>query len=177
MKKPNRDNWIMLGILGAMSLAVALAVYLPQARELERLRCQIVTQKTLLETDAEKVAVVPIMLRQVQAMRSLYKDFDRKLPKQKELGSFLRQISGNLAQERLANQLIEPRNPTKEELFHTLPIVMKFEGNYLSMANFLKRIDRMERVTRVQKMVVQKGDGGEENLNIELQMNIYFTES
>ena len=43
------------------------------------------------------------MIRQSQEMEPRYKDMDRRLPKQKELGGFLQEISGNLAKERLDN--------------------------------------------------------------------------
>ena len=109
-------------------------------------------------------------------MKLQYKDFGRRLPKRRELGGFLREISGHLNQGDLSNQLIEPGNPSREELFHTLPIIMRFKGSYLSLAGFLQRIDKMERLTRVQTLKITREKQGD-SLDIELQMNIYFTES
>jgi Tfp pilus assembly protein PilO len=170
-----RDNLIVLGILATAVAASIFAVYLPQGRKLQQVQGAIDSQKAALESQSQKASVVPDIVRQLQDMKKRYKDFDRRLPKQKELGGFLREISGNLAEEKLSNQLIEPGNPTREELFHTLPIIMRFRGSYLSLTSFLKRIDTMERLTRVQKLKVV-GDPKEEGLNIEMQLNIYFNE-
>ena len=163
--------------------SVSLAVYVPQGRRLDQVRAQAAAQKLAMESDFQKSRVLPEMVRQVEEMKSRYRNMDRRLPKQKELGGFLREISLNMVQQRLSNQIIEPGKPSEMELYHTLPIIMKFQGTYLSAANFLKKIDEMERLARVQRMVIgldghaDKDDKGESSLNIELQLNIYFTES
>jgi Tfp pilus assembly protein PilO len=178
MARMTRDCWIVLGLVGVLVGATVALVFRPQGRQLDELRTQIATRQNVLESDAQKVAVVPEMLRQVQEMKQRYRDFDRKLPKRKELGGFLREISGNLSEERLANQLIEPGNPSREELFNTLPIGMKFHGSYLSLASFLKRLDEMQRLSRVEKLKIDcnaKDDSAA--LDIEVLLDIYFTES
>jgi Tfp pilus assembly protein PilO len=180
--KLTKENWIMAGILVALVLTAVFAVYLPQARKRDRINSEVVSEKLSMETDLRTCQVVPELVRQVDEMKNRYRNLDRRLPKQKELGGFLREISANLLQARLVNQMIEPGKPDQEDLYHTLPIMMKFQGNYLSLANFLKRIDDMERLTRVQKMSISLDrapdkDKPESNVNIELQLNIYFTES
>ena len=175
MQHLKSDNWIALGILVAMVSAAILVVYMPQDRKLDELREQIVTQRNQLGEDVEKTAVIPVMVQQIDTMKQRYKGFDRRLPKQRELALFLREISSILASQELSNQLTEPGNPTQEELFYTLPIIMKFRGPYLSLASLLKRIDGMERLTRIQKLSIATDKKGKD-LNIELQMNIYFKE-
>ena len=110
-------------------------------------------------------------------MRSDYSNFDRRLPRQKELGGFLREISGHLADEKLSNQLFEPGKPSREELYHTLPIIMRFKGSYLSLGALLQRIEKMQRLTCVQKLKIDAPAGGHDEMDIELKLNIYFTES
>jgi len=134
--------------------------------------------KLALVSDAGKASVVPQMVKQMQAMRMRYQDFDRRMPKRKELAGFLKEISSILAAEELTILNTEPRSPKREDLFHTLPIVMKLEGPYLSLASLLDQIHRMERLTRIQKLSVSKNPKKDtQDLNIELQMNIYFTET
>lgn len=171
-----KDSWVVLGTLAGVVTAAVVFVYVPQGKRLDELRTALTTQELALAADATKAAVVPALLRQVESMKLRYKDFDRRLPKRRELGGFLRDISGHLNQGDLSNQLIEPSNPSREELFHTLPIIMRFKGSYLALAGFLQRIDKMERLTRVQTLKIAREKTGND-LDIELQMNIYFTES
>jgi len=176
MKLTTRDSLAVLGLMVVITGGTILGVYRPQAKTLDDLNTRIISQKTALASAAARASVVPAMLRRVKAMKSRYKNFHKRLPRRQELGGFLKEISENLAQEDLSNQLIEPGNPTREELFHTLPIIMRFRGPYLALARFLERIEKMERLTRVQKMQI-KTDPKSDEVDIELRMIIYFTES
>jgi len=176
MGKLTRESWIIMALAVAIVAAAVAFVYRPQGQKLEELRTKIASVETSLQADSQKAAVVPELLRQIEAMKRRYKDFDRKLPKTKELGGFLAEITNNLAEENLAEPTIEPRNPAAEELYHTLPIVMRCRGSYLAVASFLKRIDRMQRLTRVHTLRINK-QKAEESLSIEMQLNIYYTES
>jgi len=170
-----RDSLMVVGILVVVTGSMMAFVYLPQQRRMEDIRTRIATQKETLKSDVQKASVLPDMIRQVREMKERYRDVNRKVPARTELGGFLREISGNLAVESLTNQLIEPGNPAHEELFNTLPIIMKFRGSYLALASFLTRMDKMERLARVQKLGIDS-DSKSSDLNIEVQMNIYFTD-
>jgi len=170
-----KDNLIVLAVVAAIGLGAIFLVYGPQGKKLEELNLQIASLKTELDDKTRKASIVPDMVKQIHEMKNRYKNFDRRLPKQKELGEFLRQISENLSQQKLANQLIEPGNPMREDIYHTLPITMKFEGSYISLANFLKRLESMERLTRVQKLDIRTAPG-QSGVSIEMYMDIYFTE-
>jgi len=173
-----------------MVVGAVLFVYRGQGKELDALKGKIKSSKTALQAQAKTTRIVPDLVRQVESMKNRYKDFDRRLPHRQEIGGFLREIAGHLGEKKFSDQLIEPGSPTREDLFHTLPIIMRFRGSYLTSVDFLKRIDKMERLTRIQKLKINKiakksnnsrsaedtGDG-EYELDIELQLNIYFTES
>lgn len=171
-----KDNWIAAGAMVAVVAVATLFVYMPQSRKVNKLKQQTVEKRLAVEESLVKASAVPQMARQVQEMKSRYRNFDRRLPKQKELGSFLSEISGNLNKEKLTTELMQPGKPSSDELFFTLPIIMKFKGSFLSMASFLKRIDQMERLTRVQRLMIVR-DPKSNDLNVEMNMNIYFTES
>ena len=171
-----KDGLIVLGIVLLLVATAVLFVYRPQGKELDSLKEQIKNAEDELKEQSDKTVIVPEVARRVDRMKARYKDFDRRLPRRQELGGFLREISANLGKASLSDQLIEPGSPKREEFFHTLPIIMKFRGSYLATAQFLKRIGAMERLTRIQKLKIESGSN-EKNLSIELQLNIYFTES
>ena len=181
------DIVVALVLLVVAIAAAMLFVYMPQDKALGELQEKIVTRKREIGKQTQRASVVPSLLRETQAMRAQYKDFDRRLPQQKELGGFLREISAHLSNESFSDQVIEPGRPTREPLFNTLPIIMKFKGSYLSLGTFLDQINKMERLTRVQRLTISAPPPGErtrevgtkeaavdDELNIELQLNIYF---
>jgi Tfp pilus assembly protein PilO len=160
-------------VIGGAGLAFG---YLPCSRELDRCRQEAAGLQAALEADRKTAQGLPELLRQVETLKGKLQDFDRRLPKRQELGGFLRDISASLSRENLSNQAIEPGKPTQEDLLFTLPIVLKFRGSYASVARFLERIDRLERLTRVQKLSVVPAPS-DDLLDVTVQMNIYFIES
>jgi len=182
VKQTTRDSLIVVAVLLGIVGATCALVYYPQRRTLQDLRAQVEQEKTRLLDSAAKTAVVPTMLREVQGMKKRYGNFDQPLSKKKEMGGFLKEISSDLAQENLDNPTIEPGTPRRAALFHTLPIVLRFEGPYLSLASFLKRLGQMERLAQVEKLSISSRpsetlDGTRKKLSVEMLLNIYFTES
>ncbi|MHC4481871.1 MAG: type 4a pilus biogenesis protein PilO, partial [Planctomycetota bacterium] len=128
MSQTAKDNLIVLGIVVVIVGAATGLVYVPQRSRLSDLRARTAREQLRLTENIGKSAAVPAMVREVQSMRKRYSNFDRRLPKRKELGEFLREISGNISQEDLSNQLIEPGTPARAKLFRTFPIVLRFQG-------------------------------------------------
>ena len=172
----SRDNWIVLGVLAAVTASYLLVVYRWQSAALSEVRSQRSRRKRQLAADGVTASRVPSLIREINALSNRYgKNWDRRLPKRKELAGFLREISANLADENLPNQIIAPGSPTRGPLYNVLPITMKFEGNFLLLAGFLKRVDGMARLTRIEKLIID-GRKDRDGLGIEVGMNIYFTE-
>ena len=176
MIRPSRDNLIVLGIVAVIVVTYMVVIYRWQSNSLDEVRGGIAEGERLLEVNGQKATRVPAMIRQVERMKQRFnKDWDRRLPQRTELAGFLHEISANVAQECLFNQMIQPGNPTRGPLYNRLPITMTFEGDFLALARLLRRVDQMARLTRVEKLSIKPADGGDE-LSIELGMNIYFTE-
>ena len=172
----SRDSLIVPGALLAITAGYLVVVCRAQSAALGQVRDRAAGAKRRLEADNLRASRLPPMVREIEAMKRRYnKDWDRRLPQRQELADFLREIASNLAQERLANEIIQPGNPSRGPLYDCLPIKMKFEGDFLSLAGFLKRVDEMTRLTRVENLRITPDADGRKLL-IELGMNIYFTE-
>jgi Tfp pilus assembly protein PilO len=180
MGKLTKQSWLMLGVTLAIVIGFSATVFLFQQGKLRELRADIEGQQQLLESENQKASVVPALFQEIEEMRTRYKEFDRQLPKQQDLGEFLALISEKVGQKGLSGQLTEPGSPVKGELFHTLPINMRFKGDYVSTGQLLDDLHEMERLTRVQRLEItrsQASDDIDAPLDIEMQINIYFTES
>ena len=173
-----KDNIIVLALLGVVLIGATVFVYIPQGMQLDELEANMVREREHLAEESNRAAVIPDLSREIDTLRDRYRGLDRRLPKQRKLSAFLREISRHLDDPKLSNLSIEPGAPKREELFHANPIVVKFNASYPALAAFLDRIEQMERLTCVEKLVLDstKSPNGE-SLEIELHLNIYFTES
>lgn len=172
----SRDNIIVAGLLASMIVAAGVFVYLPQAKRLGELQMKIATERADLDAKIKQAVVVPDFVRHIQTMRERYSDFHNRLPRSKELGGFLAEISRLLTSENL-NTHYKVGTPSKKELFITLPINMSLTGSYKALGRLLININKMKRFTRVQRLLLVN-ESSENNvsdkLTIELQLNIYF---
>ncbi len=173
----SRDNLIVLGILTVISITYFAVVYRTQSVAAEGVSARTAEARRLLEADAVQASRVPPMLRQIEQMKHRYndKEWGRRLPERQELAGFLREIASGLSLEKLSNQFIQSGNPSQSPLYNCLPITLNFEGDFLALARFLKRIDGLARLTRIEHLVINVGEDPEK-LEIEMGMNIYFTE-
>jgi len=163
---------IAAGIVGLATLGV----FLPQQHRLRKISARTDVQKRKLDGNAQQATVVPELAAEVDEMKGRFTDFDQRLPKKKELGGFLREISEYLTAANLTDQVIEPGQPTQSGLVHTLPIMMTFRGSFLDTGRFLNRLEGMQRLTRIERLSILR-TRGEGDLETELLINIYFTES
>lgn len=171
-----RDHWIVLGIFGVIMLVFVCLVYLPQNHRIAGLNAESRQLGEEINQNSAKAACVPETIRQVENQKREFQDFDRRLPKQKELAEFLKEISSTALANHLDNQVIEPGNPTRGPLYNRLPIIMRFDSSFVGLTDFLRQIDGMQRLTRVEKIHIAPATEGSA-LHVEMTMNIYFTES
>jgi Tfp pilus assembly protein PilO len=177
-QKKNAGKQILLTV-AIVALVIGVAVvgmFMPQQRKLKKIEAETALTQAELAENEIKAQTVPALIEQVERMKLLYKDFNRRLPAQDELGGFLETMSAHLLESQLVDELIQRKNPIPGELFYTLPVVMHLSGDYLDVAEFLQRLDGMERLARVETMKFHRNPN-EAALDIELQINIYFTAS
>jgi Tfp pilus assembly protein PilO len=167
--------------MSAMTIGLVVAavgaVYLPQEHELRSIQTTLAARRVALHESSKNAAIVPRMMREVQTLKSRYKDFDSRLPRSKELGGFLQEITAIQQNSALVDPRMETGSPTSEELFNTMPIRMRLRGQYLALTDFLRRLSNMQRLTRVQRLMIIIPDKEGGDLSIELLLNIYFTKT
>ncbi|MCJ7543834.1 MAG: type 4a pilus biogenesis protein PilO [Phycisphaerae bacterium] len=171
------ECWMMPVLTVAMGVGATVAVYVPQSHKLQSIKTGIASRKLVLADNSKKAAVVPRMMREVQVLKSRYKDFDSRLPRSKELGGFLQEITAIQQNSALVDPRMETGSPVSEELFNTMPIKMRLRGRYMALTDFLRRLGQMRRLTRVQRLMVSIPQQEGDDLSVELLLNIYFTKN
>ena len=173
----SRDNLIVLGIMAVITVTYVLVVFRSQSATLDEIEARAAECQRELESDKAKAAPIPHMAREIEAMKRRYdQDWHRRLPQRQELAAFLREISANLSRAGLGNHAtIEPGKPTRGPLYSRLPITMRLEADFLALAGFLKRVDGMTRLTRIDQLRIAPAES-DQGRQVEVGMDIYFTE-
>jgi Tfp pilus assembly protein PilO len=171
-----RTQWVLAGatLLGLAGFYVA--VFRPFAGRLDVLTLQIQQKRRELEGSTDKTRQLPILMGQVRDLEVKVQHFERQFPRQPALDLFIRNITDVSQRMNLREWRYQPGAPRRGDAFQELPIQMQFQGDFLAVASFLREVENMPRLTRVKKLSVKAKDGTTGLVEVELSMNIYFSE-
>jgi Tfp pilus assembly protein PilO len=173
-----RAQWVLGVCVVLLVTGFYAAVYRPNRQRLESLDLEIQSNRQTLSGNQARLQVLPEVKIAVAGMQGKLALFDKTVPRQPEIGPFINDITEISHQAGLRKGwAVEPGVPTQSELYREFPIALKFEGNFENVFAFLRRAERMQRLTRVKKLKVRSTDAGKSGqVQVELSMNIYFSE-
>ena len=174
----NRAQWILGLSLAALVAMFYAFVFRPNNQKLSDLKEQIAVKQRDLNSNKTRVQILPDVVVAVSDMQSRLTEFDKKLPRQPDLGPFIHDITELSDQSGVKNKwAVEPGMPVRSEGYDEWPIALKFEGDFLSACSFLRRSEAMQRLTRIKGLKMRSLDYGKSGrVQVELSMNIYFLE-
>jgi Tfp pilus assembly protein PilO len=98
------------------------------------------------------------------------------LPKTAELGEFLRDLTPVSQQYAIRKLIHQPGTVKRLDLYGEIPITMNFEGDFQNVFSFLRQLEEMPRLTRVRNLTIKAKDGKLGQVDVNMAMNIYFSE-
>jgi Tfp pilus assembly protein PilO len=174
----NRAQWVLGLSLAGMIAVFYTFVYRPNSQSLAELRERIAVKQRDLNSNKTRVQILPDVMVAVNEMQSRLEKFDKKLPRQPDIGPFIHDITDLSDQSGVKNRwAVEPGSPSAGQGYAEWPINLKFEGDFLAACSFLRRAESMQRLTRVRSLKMRSIDSGKTGqVQVELSMNIYFSE-
>ena len=162
--------------LAVMVLLFIFAGYLPAKHRLDALHGQIDTRTREVEENQNKARNLPLLALEVQELESRVRDYDRQFPKQADLGDFIKDITRLSQQLALRDWKYQPLAPRRGDSYFELPIQMNFQGEFLNVFSFLNEVEHLQRLTRVRKLAIRAKDLKTGMVEVEIGLNIYFSE-
>jgi len=150
--------------------------YRPADLEQRRLRDAIETQRRDLLARQTRTSNLPVVQLEVEKLKVRLDRFDKKLPRQPDLGEFVKQITQVSQQSSLRKWSVQPGVPKRLDLYCEMPITLKFEGDYPSAEAFIRQAEDMQRMTRIKNLTIRNRDPRGGQVEVNLTMNIYYLE-
>jgi Tfp pilus assembly protein PilO len=171
-----KGQWVLAASLGLFLAAFYLLGYRTANQRLSDLRMQIQTKERDLQSNQSRAKILPVVEKEVARLQSRLELFDHKLPKQQELPQFIREITQVSQHASLRKVEVKPGVGHKSELYSEMPITLTFQGDFLNVFSFLRQTEQMQRLTRVQNLTVKSLGGKPGEVEVQVSMNIYFSE-
>lgn len=166
-----------LGALLALGLGFFFVIaYRPANGKLDELGFQIQSRQRAMNDNRVKAADLPNLAAQVQRFESQLRFYDRQLPRQPALDQFIKDLTGISQELALKDWKFSPRAPARGVAHFELPIQIDFSGDFLSSAAFVRRVEDLQRLTRVKNLTVKSKSSDGTSVDVSLVVSIYFVE-
>lgn len=177
-------QWLLGLCLAMFAVAFFVFGYRPCTVRQSELAQQLDSKRRDLLSNTARVRILPDVERAVNELEVRVDNYDKQLPRQQDLGQFIKDINSVVRDADLRRVAVTPGVPHRSELagntvVSELPIALRFEGDFLSVFNFLRKTEEMQRLTRVRDLKLKNADRAGSKpgqVEVELSMNIYFSE-
>ena len=170
-----------------MGLGIVLAVVVaglflfeirPSMQRLDKVQKDYAIACWDLQQDQTQTGKLPEVENDIRILQQRVKLFDKKLPRQRDVTPFMRDVARIKQDASLKNLTYAPGSkPRRTEEFAECPYKFTFEGDFQTgVLEFLRRTEDMQQLTRIQKLDIKTNDSHDGQVKVDLTMNIYFAE-
>ena len=161
---------VMLGILAAIKLVVWDKA---QARIMERERKTEERLKALGDLERATSGVADVD-KKVAELEEAIKFFEKKLPQERDIDQILKEVWNMAEQNQLTTRTIKTMKSQRGAAYSEQPIEMSLAGNFTGFYEFLLKLERLPRLTRVNQLSLDKINGKEGEMEAKLVLSIFF---
>lgn len=117
---------------------------------------------------------LPVLKEQLQKLQGTVSNYEVNVPTQRDLGGFLQQIANLMTDHNLSEQVVAPSKEIQADGLSCIPINIKCKGRLAQVFQFYKRLQRLDRLVRVEQVKLINDSDFSGEVNIETKAVIYY---
>ena len=168
-------------LLTAMLLGIPLSsywlVFRPQNSDIAQATKEIDHKQTMLSKLQEETARNADLERANEDIKKSIDAIEARLPNNKEVDAIVRQVSDLAVEAGLPPPSIKSGKPVKAALYMEQPLELSMEGGFRGFYEFLIRLEKLPRITRIPDMKIKRSDTVDGDMRAEFTLSIYFQDS
>lgn len=159
-----KDQLRALLVLSALTLLFVCGLWLPYHFRMRQLQQRIDAAQKQFAADQQATKNLVSLAADVMELKEILSGAQKYVPEQNELADLLKQLSADMqaaagrsdtAGGRIYDQEIQTGAITNYANYSILPVTLRFKGSYQALDSFLRRIEAMNRLVRIDKLEVQ----------------------
>jgi len=128
-----------------------LLVTRPQFERMGRLTALLASERVCRAGNANVEESLAKLRREVNSLAAETADFDRRIPDQEKLGSFLEDLTRLARGRDLIPETVEPGAPVRWSGLVARPVAFKVRGPLAAVCALVGDLERMPRLTRIER--------------------------
>ena len=117
---------------------------------------------------------LPVLEEQLLKLAESIGDYEARIPRERELGVFLRKIADLMNEHNLKEQVIAPGDQVKAKELTCIPVKMQCKGNVSELFEFFKRLQTLNRLVRVEQVKLTNDTDYTGEVTMETRAVIYY---
>jgi type IV pilus assembly protein PilO len=167
-------EWIFLLLLIAIPVAAYFCVFEPRNRQIQDAREEIQQKRMKLKQLEDATMEIDDLGHEIERLSDAINLFEQKLPAQREVEVILKQIWELASRHQLTPKSVRTDKITSAVQYSELPISVKIIGDFDGYYSFLLDLEQLSRITKITKMVLNKLNTGEGQMEAEIVLSIFF---
>lgn len=146
-------KWTALAIVLCGGAFAGLSWW-PRSQERVTLAAEVESNKKQLGVDRKGVQGLDELREQVIDLRRTAQNTNRVVPDSNDLADVLRRLNSELLAQGMSNQEVQTQAIVNGSDFNVIPMSLRFEGEYPGAFEFVKNIEHMSRLTRINRLEI-----------------------
>ena len=166
---------IFVLVLLALPVAAYFFVFEPRNKQITEAIAEIRNKESKLTRLEAVTKDIDDLGEEIDKLTGAIEMFEEKLPAQREVEVVLKQVWEMAAQHALMPKKIRTDKPVAAAQYAELPIRMTIIGDFDGFYSFLLDLEKMQRITRMPKMKLEKASKAEDGqMQAEVVLSIFF---
>ncbi|OHB55161.1 MAG: hypothetical protein A2173_00315 [Planctomycetes bacterium RBG_13_44_8b] len=116
---------------------------------------------------------LPLLNEQLKKLRQTTINYELSIPRQRDIGAFLQQLTDLMTEHNLREQIVAPQEETRAAGLGCIPVKMQCKGKLANIFEFYKRLQSMERLVRIEQVNLVNDNRFNGEVSVESKMVIF----
>jgi len=172
MSHRRQQTWVYI-IAGLFVCDFVLCGYLPSQQRLRALRQAQAQQRQTIEMAAAQSAELSGLERRLHDMEKQVAQFERRVPADRTLGTFLQQIAETMTDCHLTDQVVLPGQEKQTEDLNCIPIHVACNGTLANLFRFFAKLQSLDRLVRIENVTLGNDTDLTGQLGVQIEAVIF----
>jgi len=151
-----------------------LVRYLPLRKRAKGVKLTKAAKMLAVSKGRAQSEQLPVLEEQLVRLGQSIGEYEARIPRQRELGVFLRRIADLMNEHNLREQVVEPGGQIKSEELTCIPVNMKCKGRLGEVFEFYKRLQALDRLVRIEQVKLTNDTNFSGEVTMETRAVIYY---
>jgi Tfp pilus assembly protein PilO len=148
--------------------------YLPSHKRLLSLQQMQVQQERMIQASAAQSEELPALKTRLKDVEQIAGHYEAYVPSEASLGSFLQEIARIMTEHHLTDQVVVPGKETQCAPICCILVRVNCKGSLKDVFGFFRDFQAMDRLVRVEKVVLQNGSDFQGQVSMEAETVIFY---